>query len=223
MTPRRSRPHVLPLAGALLAAACATAGPPAPAAPPPFQGVRSVVLVREAAPREKRPRDPLDALDGSLREKGLATRFVEVGPGLREELAGVERLVRDVSWRIRSAPPVAGRERRPDALGRAPGELLASLGADAFAIYLRLDGRVADRYRSVPPAGPVLDPRDPRAFPARRTAALALVDRDGALLWFDWGGEEDVLEEDPSRVVNAAEAVDEAVRVLAGEPASDAL
>lgn len=211
-------------AAAVALAACASAGPPAPPAAPPFQGIRSVVLVREvegSGRQERRPRDPLDALGDSLRDRGLATRVVEVGPGLRDELRDVERVVRDVEWRIRSSPPRAGPDgRRPEALGRAPGEALRGVGADAFAIYLRLEGRIGPR-TSPPPGSPWLEPGGPGAYPPRRTAALALVDRAGALLWFDWGGDEAAAPEDSSRVVNAAEAVDEAVRVLAGEPSPD--
>jgi hypothetical protein len=201
--------------------ACATAGGPAtPPATPPFQGVASVVLVRRADDRDRRPRDALDGLDESLRVKGLATRTVEVGPRLREELKGVERLFHDVEWRIRSSPsygPSYGPDRRAtESLGRAPRELLEKLGADAFAVYLRFDDRYGSR-PPPPPGDPLPGARPLGTFPGRPTSALALVDRDGTLLWFDWGGPED-LEVPESRVVNAAEAVDEAVRVLAGEP-----
>lgn len=224
--------------GALCAAlACATGGgPPAPATPPPFQGVRSVVLVRLADDGDRRPRDPLDALDDSLRRTGVATRTVEVGPRLREDLKDVERLFQGVESRIRSSaaydPARAyGRPaRQTESLGDGPRALLERIGGDAFAVYVRFSGRYGDRLRSRPSSPPPDDPmpgaRPLGTFPGRFTSALALVDRDGTMLWFDWGGSGELegleeLEEPESRVVNAAEAVNEAVRVLAGEPPPD--
>jgi hypothetical protein len=213
------------LAAGFAALACATAGGPAvPPAAPPFEGVRAVVLVRVADDRDRRPRDALDALDESLRAKGLATRTVEVGPGLRADLKDVERLARDVESTIRSSPrygPSYGSEHRPtELLARAPRPLLEKLAADAFAVYLRLGHHLGPYASSPPPVGSMPDSRTPATYSTGPTAALALVDRDGTLLWFDWGGDEE-LEEPDSRVVNAAEAVDEAVRVLAGEPSPE--
>jgi hypothetical protein len=215
------------LAAGCAALACATAGGPAvPPAAPPFEGVRSIVLVRVADDRDRRPRDPLDALDESLRAKGLATRTVEVGPRLRDDLKDVERLARDVEWKIRSSPrygPSYGSDRRPtELLDRAPRALLERLAADAFAVYLRLGHRFDPYASAPPPGGPMPGSRPPGTYASGPTAALALVDREGTLLWFDWGGDEE-LEEPRSRVVNAVEAVDEAVRVLAGEPAPEEL
>ncbi|HYG69298.1 MAG TPA: hypothetical protein VD838_16620 [Anaeromyxobacteraceae bacterium] len=204
---------------AAVALACASARGGAPAATPPFEGVGSVVLVREVEAREKRPRDVLDALDESLRARGLRTRTVEVGPALRDDLKDVARVVRDVEWTIRQAPRYDPERRPAQTLGRDPGALLERLDADAFAVYLRLRDRFDRSPRPMPP-DVRLPGADPEAYPSWPIAVLALVDRDGTLLWFDWGGP-DELDVPDSRVVNAAEAVDEAVRVLVGEPPAE--
>jgi hypothetical protein len=220
------------LAAVALASACASAGPPAPPAPPPFEAVRSVILVREV-PRdrerdERRRRDPLDALEESLRAKGIASRVVEVGPGLREDLRDVERLVRTIEFRAGSAPPPAYGRRAAESLGGDVRPLLERLGADAFAVYVRLDDRFGPRAGPSPPPGGVLGPPGPYTpggpgARSRPLAAIALVDRAGTLLTLDWGESEPGLEPESSRLVNAAEAVEVAVRILAGEPEPEPL
>jgi hypothetical protein len=49
--------------------------------------------------------------------------------------------------------------------------------------------------------------------------AVAVVGGDGALVWFDWGPRDEQV--DPPGALNAAEAVDSAVRALFGEPELD--
>lgn len=227
MTPGRWRAR-LAIALCVAAAACATAGPPAPAGPPPFQGIRTVVLVRGERTDDReggRPRDALDGLAQALAERGIATRLVEAGPGVREEWKDVARLAREAEDRIAAAPPSPVEVRPTARLGDRPGALLQRIGADAFALLVR--GADRTRARGPGPGGPwtrdpwgTPPPPGPRLPPAGPPTALALVDRGGTLVWFDWGPSADGRDE-PSRPVNAADAVTEAVRVLAGEPAAE--
>ncbi len=58
--------------------------------------------------------------------------------------------------------------------------------------------------------------RAPGSTVTRPAAALALVDRDGNLLWFDWGTQE-LADQDPGAPATAAEAVDALLRVIRGD------
>lgn len=199
--------------------ACATAGEPAMAPPPPsFAQVRTILLVRTADSRAGRPKDPLDGLDESLRARGYVTRVVELGARPGGEEAALARLFAQLE--SRAAAP------RGDRLGGDPfgdagqgaGEAVAALGVDAVASYHRLDGRHA--YPAAPrePASPGLFPGSAPLTPVLRgpMGALALVDRAGHVATFAWG--EQTALEDPAVPVNAAEAIDLLVSTLAGEP-----
>lgn len=207
--------RLAPLALAL--AACAGA-PLAPDPPDPtaFRDVRRVALVRHAERgREPRPKDPLDAVRESLEQRGVATQTLEVGPRERGDLAELDRLYARVESRIAGASGAAA-GRAVDRVGPV-APLLERLAVQAVALYVRFDGP--------PPLGgpslarPPLGGAPGLAFPPpgmRSGAALALVGRDGALVWFDWGGGEEPAV-DGGRPVNAAEAVDALVHVLTGE------
>jgi len=204
------------LALALAAAtACATAGEAGAPPPPSFRGVRSLVLVRSADERVQRPRDPLDALDETLRGRGFLTRLVELAHRPPRELAPLERLFGQLEARAgasrseRVAAPVG-------AAGKDAGAIVAQLGVDAVASYHRLDRR---RPELPPPALPgTLFPPPPVSV-ERPVAALAVVDRDGHVATFAWGDSGPL--EDPGVPLNAAEAIDMLVRALTGEPPED--
>jgi hypothetical protein len=94
---------------------------------------------------------------------------------------------------------------------------LAPLGADAAVLLYRFDRLPT---MAAPPPLPGATPY-PATAPrvGRGVAALALVDRAGAVLWLEWGG---AAADDPRAPVNAAEAVDTVLRVLdRGERALD--
>jgi hypothetical protein len=200
-------------AAALVAlAACATPAEPAAPRPAPFEGVRSLLLVREVADaRAARPKDPLDGLDETLRARGFGTRVVELGREAPPGQAALARLFRELE--VRASASRAERIATPvrDA-GRDAEAAVAQLGVDAVVSYHRLE-------RVRPP------PLAPPAFPgALSTApppaslplgALVLVDRGGALATFAWG-DAGALEE-PGVPLNAAEAIEQLVRALTGE------
>jgi hypothetical protein len=200
---------------AILSAGCAGA-PLAddPPGPPPFRSLRRIVLVR-AVDRSgaQRPKDPLDAVRESLEADGRTTRTVELGPGLRRDLAGVARLYTEVEGRIEDGGTSQARGRPAERLGRSVAGLLDELQADGTVLFYRLARRPL-----LPPAigsSPLSrEPIAPRL--ARPAAALALVDRDGNLLWFDWGAQ-DLADRDPGAPATAAEAVDALLRVIRGD------
>ena len=202
---------------ALAATACATAGERAPQpAPPSFRAVRSLVLARTPDDRAGRPKDPLDGLDESLRARGYATRVVELGPGRKPELAALDGLF----GRLEALAATRRGERFGPApageVGPAAGEVVAALGVDAVASYHRLEGRIFLPAPAAPqPFGGSLaaPPRPPRAA----QGAFALVDRSGHVALFPWG--ESAGSAEPDGALNAAEAIDEVVRTLTGEPA----
>jgi hypothetical protein len=206
----------LVLAAALaLGAACAAVEAPV-AGPPPFRGVKKLVLVRRVDdPRAPRGRDPIDALKESLEARGYEARIVEL-PGPGAELRDLERLedgIASHNWtRARSD---GGAERA----GGDAGALLARLGVDAVAGYHRFDARLAPLAPAPQPqpwASPPPFPSQQQA-PRRPSAALSLVGADGSLAWFPWGGAG--AEMDPNALLNAADAIDALLAVLAGEPA----
>ncbi len=201
----------LPLAFAV--AACATMGEPAPTpGPPPFEGVRSVALVRSVegagAPRAK---DALDALRESLEERGYRTRVVEVGS------RGADRNLERLFARIHSRIAAGARIGR----GSGPGEedaaaILAALGVDAMAMVHRFDALLPPMPLAsplAPPPGSMMDPGGPQLQQYRPIGALSLVNRSGKVVWFEWGTTELA---DPGAPANAAEAVDAVLAVLAG-------
>lgn len=207
--------------GLVLAAAVALgcAGAPVapePEGPPPFQGLARLVLIRWADRDDAaRPKDPLDAVAESLAAVGRAGRAVDLGRTARGERA-LATLYREVEARLGGGLP---RDRDPDGrppverLGRRAREAVAAEGADGAVLYLRLAGRLP-----VLPPVPGTFGRDPALDgPAPPAAALALVDRDGNLVWFGWGGGEP----SPGAPVTAAEAVDALLRVIDGTPLPD--
>ena len=207
------------LAALATVTACATAGDRAAQEPPAsFRAVRALVLVRTPEDRAGRPKDPLDGLDESLRARGYATRIVELGPGRKPELARLEELFGTLETRA-STPrgerfgPAPGGE-----AGASAGEVVAALGVDAVATYHRLEGR-----RFLPsPAPPTTFAGSLAASPQSqppRTAqgAFAIVDRSGHVGVFPWG--ESGGGADPAGAINAAEAIDQVLRALTGEPA----
>lgn len=209
-----SRLAALAIAGAL-SLSCAAVGESAPAGPPPFQGVRSLALVRvKADPATARPRDPLDALAESLAAKGYETRLVEVGPRVPGSDRDLERLHAHVEGWIAAAPLGPAGHRRAEPAGPGSAEVVRRLGVDAVAMYHRLEDRPFAAFTE-----PLLGGG---SFPARREAvarpsgALSLVNREGRATFFEWGGES--AEIDPSAAVNAAEAIDMLLRALTGEP-----
>jgi hypothetical protein len=208
------------LAALAAAAACATAGERAAQEPPPsFRAVRSLVLARTPDDRAGRPKDPLDGLDESLRARGYETRIVELGAGRKPELARLDGLFGKLETRAatprgeRFGPAPTGEA------GAAAGDVVADLGVDAVVTYHRLEGR---RFLA-PPAPPPPTfagtyASQPQAL-APRTAqgAFALVDRTGHVAVFPWG--ESGATAEPEGAMNAAEAIDQLLRVLTGEPA----
>jgi hypothetical protein len=206
---------------ALAAAACATVGEPPPG-PPAFEEVRTVALVRwRDDPGVARAKDPLDALEESLAARDVATRAVEIGPRTEDASRALERLHSRLATRIVQGPPRGRYGRGAEPLGAEAADAVAALGVDAVALHHRAD---AFGLGALPRArAPVLgDPFPPSASPPSATlslrrplGALSLVDRRGNAIWFEWGAPESEL--DPSAPVNAAEAVDALLRVLAGE------
>jgi len=217
MRPHRHLAHTLASAALAAFSGCAAVGG-APVESPPFLegGVRSVALVRSAGRADRRPRDPLDALAESLEERGIAVRVVELGEGSAEWRLDLERLHAWAEARVRSGGRVE--PDRTESLGREAGEAVRKLGVDAAVLLHRFED---------PLLPPLPDPTAPSARPdlfgtraALRPAplgAFTLVDRAGNAIALAWGGRSGA-ELDPSRLVNAAEAVDETLRILAGEP-----
>lgn len=212
---------VTAIALAVALAACATGGGP-PAAPPSFEEVRTVALVRvRDDPGAARAKDPLDALEESLARRDVATRVVEVGPRSEAALRPLERLHARLAARIVQGPPRGGYGRRAESLGAEAAAAVAALGVDAVALHHRADAFGIGALP--PPPSPVLgDPFPPSgSYPPamgsfrRPFGAVSLVDRHGNAIWFDWGAPDSEL--DPSAPVNAAEAVDALLRVLGGE------
>lgn len=209
------------LAVAALAAGCAAPREPAaPSGPPPFEGVKRLVLARWTDDPSGRPKDPLDALKESLEARGFVVRMVDLGRRTPAELRELERLHGQLASRIYGAVPRDRLDRRRgEALGRDAGAVVAALGVDAVALYHRFDGR--------PPPGALHDPFAPPGgiFPPappvdrRPLGALSLVDRAGNAIWFDWGSPG--LDVDPDAPVNPAEAIDALVAVLTGDVGED--
>lgn len=201
-----------------LAASAACATVPEPPRAPPFEGVKTIALVRWRAEGSARPRDPLDALKESLDGRGYATRLVELGRRPPEALRPVERLFQRMGSRV-GGGPLPDRPGRVVRVGTEAEEAAAALQVDAVALY----HRAADTTRF--PAEPEPHPFPGPGFPPppmvtrRPLGALSLVDAKGNAVIFDWGAPEEPLGYDPSAPVNAAEAIDALLRVLAGDPA----
>lgn len=213
------------LVALLAATACATPGAPPPR-PHSFQDVRAIALVRLVdGPGAVRGKDPLDALRDSLAERGYDARLVEIGRG-RSVPREVERLYGAVDARVAAGGSPAGPGSR--AVRVSSAEAAAALGAlraDAMATYHDLSLRpmlpppmVADPFDPLAPPGALYRPQ-PGDVSYRPLGALSLVDRDGDLVWVDWGTP---ALADPEAPTNAAEAIDALLRILAGEPADDA-
>jgi hypothetical protein len=207
------------LAVAAAGGACATVDEPAPT-PLPFPTVKSAALVRWSERGAERPKDALDALAASLAERGIATRELDLGRGDGKERRDLERLFATVEARVESGAGVPGRGRSAQPLGDGAARTVRALGADALALHVRFDERLLRRRATtplppfgVPPSGL---PHEQPISSYRPNAAIALVSRDGALVWFDWGPRD--ASRDPEGPVNAAEAVDAAARLLAGDP-----
>jgi len=196
-----------------LAATAACASVQEPAGPPPFQGVRSVALVRWREPDAARPKDPLDALAETLAARGYQTRIVEVGRRVPDALRPVQRL-HDRATTETEAAWSRARSDRVRRLGADAAEAVRGLGVDAVVLYHRTeDWRL-----------PALS--DPRAFPQpglppraalrRPVGAFTLVDATGAARSLAWGSPGEAIDTDPTAPINAAEAIDAVVRVLSG-------
>jgi hypothetical protein len=186
-----------------------------PAGPPPFQGVRSVALVRSRDAEAGRPRDPLDALKESLAARGLEVRTVELGPRVDGALRPVQRL-QDRAAREAEASG-SGRE-RVRRLGEDAAAAVRGLGVDAVVLYHRTDDW---RLSAAPDPRAFASPGLPPAVARRPVAALTAVDANGAAVTYAWGAPGDGLGADPTAPVNAAEAVDLVVRALAGGGGED--
>lgn len=161
------------------------------------------------APRA--PKDALDALHETLEARGLQARVVELVPRGPKELRPLERLHGRVAARVRGGVP---RGHPVVQLGGDAGEVVTALGADAVVLYHREDARAFPAADEPPPLTPGLFPPVPAPVVRRPLGALTLVDRHGSAATFDWGAPGADL--DPDAAVNAAEAIDELVKVLAG-------
>jgi hypothetical protein len=204
-----TRRRLVPLA---LAAAVACATAPEPAGPPPFEGVKSVALVRWRDGGSTRPRDPLDALKESLDARGYRTRVVDVGHRVPDELRPVQRLHERMGTRGRTGGR-AGRG-RVERVGREARDAVRALGVDAVALYHRLEDWTSSPAYSDPGAFRPPGTLPPSAF-RRPLGALSLVDAEGAAVSFEWGAPGGAAG-DPSMPLNAAEAIDALLRVLSG-------
>jgi hypothetical protein len=210
------------LAAFAAALACATLGEHAPPSSPPpsFRTVRSLVLVRSVDDRAGRPKDPLDGLDESLRARGYTTRVVELGPRRKPELAKLEELFGALE--LRAGTPRGERFGAAPAgeVGRSAGEVVTGLGVDALATYHRYDA-----WRTLPPSAAMPaftgTPSSAQAMPHRPPqGAFTIVDRDGHVAVFPWGEPGALVEPGAieSGAINAAEAIDQLVRTLTGDP-----
>lgn len=209
MTRGRTRAARAAAAAALAASlGCAAVEAPPPG-PPPFRGVRSLVLVRRVDPGDARGRDPLDALRESLAARGYAARIAEVGPGGDGDARDLERLHERVAARLSGRGRFTGRAERLDAESAA---VVARLGVDAVVGYHRL----ADVLPPLPPLpDPLASPFARRPYAAARpTGALSLVAADGSAAWFPWGAGGPA---DGRALLNAAEGIDALLAALAGE------
>jgi hypothetical protein len=206
--------------------ACATLGELAPASSPPpsFRAVRSLVLVRSVDDRARRPKDPLDGLDESLRARGYTTRVVELGSRSNPELAKLEELFNYLETRAGTPRGERFGAAPKGDVGRSAGEVVTGLGVDAVATYHRYDSwrflppsAATPAFTGTPSSGQTMPQRPPQG-------AFTIVDRDGHLAVFPWG-ESDALQPGslhPSPVepgaINAAEAIDQVMRTLTGDP-----
>ncbi len=206
-------------------AACATLGEPAPApsGPPPFEGVKTLALARWSEdPAARRPRDALDGLKDSLDARGYATRVVEVGPRMPPgaELRDLARLYEQVRSRVASGTSRAAVGWPVESAGPQAGAVVAALGVDAIALYHRFDERSFPVLAEPPllPGTLYGAPRTVPPPPRRPLGALSLVDRRGSVVSFAWGAPDAPgAQVDLGAPVNAAEAVDDVMRVLSGD------
>jgi hypothetical protein len=215
------RARRLPSLALVAVAACATVGdaPSSPPGPPPFRGVRSLVLARRTDYPTNRPKDPLDALEDTLDARGFATRAVDVGYRTPPELRPLERLHSQLGSRIYGSAQGGRSTRRVESLGRDAGNVVATLGVDAVALYHRFDRPPPGTFPDArPPPGMLLpEAPPPGAGPVARRpiGAFSIVNRAGDALWIEWSALGDF--DDPDTPANATEAIDALVSVLSGE------
>jgi hypothetical protein len=204
----RALPYI---AAALVGCATVPAGPPAPPPEEAFRGVKGVALVHRVpwsgvaspGPGEGRTRDPLDALQVALEQRGVATVTVELPDHPAADLAAVDALARRAEELALGASPGVGADAT---VGNLAAPVLARLGVDALAVYVRGGPWGA------PPPSPFWE-RSLLVPPLPPASAIALVARDGTVLAFAWGGGSDPYGE--AGPVNAAEAVDAVLALLA--------
>lgn len=209
--------------GSAAALACATLGEPSPPpGPPAFAGVKKVLVVRSRPDRDgARAKDALDAFAESLASRGYEVTRVELGSRPPAELRGLERLYTRIDAYIASGQPRPRYARPVEGAGSDAGEVVRSAGADAVAMYHRFDDRLLMPFQDAPMGGSFF-PQPPRvdAPGLRRPAgAISLVDRSGNATWFSWGSPGAEL--DSTQPINAAEAIDMALRALRGEAAEE--
>jgi len=202
----RALPYI---AAALAGCATAAAGPDqAPAAPEQaFRNVKVVAFAHRLASGEDRRRDPLDALQAALEERGRGAVTLELVGRPPADLAAVDALVE----RVAAAADRAGGEAGPPdvaSVGDRAAPVLDQLGADALAVYVR------GVFWQAPPPSPFFERAPPP--PPVATSAIALVARDGTVVVFSWGGGDPL---GGAGLANAAEAVDAALALLAPVPA----
>lgn len=198
------------MAAVLVGCASVPAGPPPPPPEQAFRGVKGVALVHrvdwkgaEPGPGESRRRDPLDALQGALASRGLATVTVELPDRPSADLADVDALARLVEW----SAPGGGAGGEGPAVGSVGGKaspVLEKLGVEALAVYVRGSAFTA-------PPSPFFGQPLAEPLPGA-TSAIGLVARDGTVVTFAWGGGLDPW--GSAGPANAAEAVDAALALL---------
>lgn len=203
---------LLVILAALVGCASVPEGPPPPSPEQSFQDVKAVALVRrvhwrggEPAAGETRRRDPLDALQVALAERGVRTVTVELADRPPAGLANVDALARRAEWAAQSASPQPGGP-GASSLGPQVAAVLGELGVDALAVYAR--GVAWGAAQPSPFFGqPLMAP------PPAPVSAVGLLARDGTLITFAWGGAADPW--GAAGPVNAAEAIDAALALLA--------
>ncbi len=177
----------------------------------------ALVRSQDLAAGTRRARDPLDALGESLAQRGIATRTVEIGPGLPADLEAVEQVYDRARWRIEGEPLPSGR-RPAIRLGMDIAPVLARLEVDALVLLFRFDPRWAPGrtpFAPVPYAPWGSRPQAGREA-YRPIGALALIGRGSEMVWFDWGAGDVLL--DAGAAASPAEAVEQALRLLTAAP-----
>ncbi len=206
---------------AFSAVSCARVQPPPPG-PPPFRVVKRVALVKWIERGEVRRPDPLDGLGQTLQARGFEVSILELGPKLRDDLRGLDKLHDEASWHVGTGSLGAKRPRQAERLSTPTDALLDRLDADAIVFSYRL-GQVPAWYQPAAPYGPFgplgADPYARPRAPLRPAGAFTLIGRGGALLSFEWASQAGMAE--PAMPANAAEAIEQLVRAI-GEPPENA-